>query len=155
LAGYFLDSSVVAKIYHEEVGTPEVERLFLQPDTALFISRLTLVEVQSVFAGKVRTGVLSHADLQLLRRRFLSDIRDGHFQVVAILGAHFQEAETLIHLYGVSQSLRTLDALQLAVAIDLRRRGLAASLVTADKALCRVAGEVGLPTLNPETLGAS
>jgi hypothetical protein len=37
---------------------------------------------------------------------------------------HFKDAERLIRQYGLAQRIRTLDALQLAVALDLRNRGL-------------------------------
>ena len=56
MPGYFFDSSALAKHYHVEVGTAEVDRILQLPDTRHFIARLALVEIRSVFAGKVRTG---------------------------------------------------------------------------------------------------
>ncbi len=50
-------------------------RKMTDPASRHFISRLTVVEIQSVFAKKVRTGVLSLPDFQLLCRRFLADVR--------------------------------------------------------------------------------
>jgi hypothetical protein len=49
----------------------------------------------------------------------------------------------------VDHALRTLDALQLSVALDLRRRDAASELVTSDRILCDVAALEGLPVLNP------
>jgi hypothetical protein len=43
-----------------------------------------------------------------------------------------------------------LDAIQLAVALDLRRRGMLDELVTADRVLLTVAPLEGLPVSNPE-----
>jgi predicted nucleic acid-binding protein len=48
--------------------------------------------------------------------------------------------------------LRTLDALHLAVALDLRRRGILDHFVCGDESLCSIAIEEGLSTLNPAQL---
>jgi len=66
----FFDTSALGKHYHPEVGTSTVDQLLAEPASKHFISRLTVVEIQSVFAKKVRTGVLALADFQLLCRRF-------------------------------------------------------------------------------------
>lgn len=150
MANYFFDSSTVGKHYHVEVGTAEVDRLLQEPGSRQFISRLTVIEVQSVFAGKVRTGIITEADFQLLRRRFLTDVTRRQFHVVRMTGLHFQEAERLLRRHGTSRSLRTLDALQLSVALDLRNRGMLDHFVCADKNLCAVAGLEGLSVINPE-----
>jgi hypothetical protein len=44
--------------------------------------------------------------------------------------------------------LRTLDALQLAVAIDLRSRGPSVTFVCADVVLCALAKSEGLSVIN-------
>src|SRR6516164_2779736 len=92
----FFDTSALGKHYHPEVGTPKVDQLLADPVSRHFISRLTLVEVQAVFAKKVRTGVLALADFQLLYRRFLADVRRRKFQVVRLTNPHFQSAEQLV-----------------------------------------------------------
>ena len=150
MVDYFLDSSAVGKHYHVELGTPEVDRLLKEPGARHFISRLTVIEVQSVFAGKVRMGIITEADFQLLRRRFLTDVTRRQFHVVRVTGFHYQEAERLIKKHAISRSLRTLDALQLSVALDLRKRGMLDHFVCADKNLCVVAGAEGLSVINPE-----
>ena len=63
---------------------------------------------------------------------------------------HFRDAERLIDVYGAHARLRTLDAIQLAVAMELQRLGLAETFVCADKVLCQVAETVGFSVLNPE-----
>ena len=150
MADYFLDSSVLGKHYHAEVGTAKVENVLQEPQARHFISRLTVIELQSVFAGKVRTRTITDADLQLLRARFLHDIATRQFQVIRMTDFHYQEAERLIRKHGSMRSLRTLDALQLAVALDLRRRGALGYFVCADNSLCGVANEEGLSIINPE-----
>jgi len=58
LAAYFFDSSALAKLYHPEIGTPLVDQIIQSADNAIRISRLTVVEVPSVLAIKVRTHFL-------------------------------------------------------------------------------------------------
>ena len=62
MARYFLDSSALVKVYHIEAGSTVVEELVLSSTATLFVSRLSVVEVQSAFAGKVRAGVISAGD---------------------------------------------------------------------------------------------
>ncbi len=50
MAAYFLDSSALAKLYHPEIGTPEIDKIIQTPGAQIRISRLTVVEIPSVFA---------------------------------------------------------------------------------------------------------
>jgi hypothetical protein len=63
---------------------------------------------------------------------------------------HYREAERLIQQHGVRRSLRTLDALQLSVALALHQRMTLDAFVCADQGLCSVAREEGLRIINPE-----
>ena len=59
-------------------------------------------------------------------------------------------ADKLIDVHGLSLALRTLDALHLALALDLQRNGFVDSIMTADRVLCTVAPLEGLPVIDPE-----
>lgn len=146
----FFDTSALGKHYHQEVGTPKVDGFLAEQGARHFVSRLTVVEIQSVFAKKVRTGILSVADFQLLCRRFRKDVRQRTFQVVRLTSPYFQAAEQLIRRLAPAQNLRTLDALQLAVALDLRNHGLVARFIRADQRLSAIAAAEGLSVENPE-----
>jgi hypothetical protein len=150
MPSYFLDTSALGKHYHPEIGTAKVEHLLQEPGARHFVSRLTAVEILSVFAGKVRTGVIAAADFQLLRRRFLTEASRRQFSVVRMTGYHFQEAQRLITKHGPTQGLRTLDALQLSVAFDLRNRGLLDGLVCADQRFIALALTEGFAVIDPE-----
>lgn len=150
MANHFPDTSGLVKHYHPEIGSAEVDRLWADPGAHLCLSRLSVVETVSVFARKVRTGLISAADFGLLRRRFFADLRASRPAVVRILARHFQEADRLLQTHGLTHGLHTLDALQLAVALDLRARGMVDQLVTADRVLVTVAGLEGLGAFNPE-----
>jgi predicted nucleic acid-binding protein len=95
-------------------------------------------------------GDIGKDEFQLLRRRLLMDVAVRVFLVVRVEDRHYQEAERLIEKHGRNQKLRTLDALQLSVALDLRHRGMLDYFVCADKDLCEVAKSEGLAVINPE-----
>ena len=46
----FLDTSALAKLYHEQPGSDYVERILNRPGSKGIASRLSLVEMESVFA---------------------------------------------------------------------------------------------------------
>jgi predicted nucleic acid-binding protein len=83
-----------------------------------------------------------------MARRFFDT--SALLMVVRLTGFHLQEAERLVRRKGISASLRTLDALQLAVALDLRKRYGLAEFVCADKRLCNMAAAEGLSVNDPE-----
>jgi len=152
LAAYFFDSSALAKFYHPEVGTPEVDRIFRTPGIQVRISRLTVVEIPSVFAIKVRTRFISREDARLLVRQFQEDIVAQKFLVTAIREPEFAVAERLLEQYAFDLRLRALDAIQIAVALGLKSQGLVDQFVAADKVLCEVATLEGFAVLNPERM---
>jgi predicted nucleic acid-binding protein len=147
---YFLDTSAFAKLYHEEVGSQFVERLIEEAQSAGIVSRLALVEIESMLATKVRTGHLNPSGQLLARRRILADISQARIQVASPMEEyHYQSARRLLERHGVTMGLRTLDALQLAVALELHRTGLVSAMVAADQRLCQVAEAAGCPTIQP------
>ena len=150
MARYFFDSSALAKLYQSETGSAKVEALFREPNRSIIISRLTVLEINSVFARRTRMGDLTAVDATSLRNHFLNDIASGAFTVVAVTDGHYSEAERLIIRYGMTENLRTLDALQLAVALDVHRRGPLNSMLVADRTLVGVAAAEGLSVINPE-----
>ena len=147
----FLDTSALAKHYHPELGSAEIDRLWADSTRGLFISRLSALEIVSVFAGKVRAGVISIADFDALRRRFSADLtKTKRLNGIRLLVSHYQEAERLLRQHGPARRLRTLDALQLAVALDLHRENVIQRVVAADRDLLAVAAFEGLGVLDPE-----
>lgn len=150
MAGHFVDTSALAKLYHDEAGSAYVEDLVLQSGAIIIISRVAVVEVQSVFARKVRSGVIDADDAVRLRKLFLEDMASQIFRVIELTRGHYAGAAELIQRHGISLGLRTLDSLQLAVALSLHRRGAVESVVASDKILCKVAGVEGMPVIDPE-----
>jgi uncharacterized protein len=150
MPSYFFDSSALAKAYRQESGTSRVAAILAEANSHFFISSLTAVEFQSVFAQKVRAGLLTPADFQLLRRKFGGDVRARRLLVKGMLRRHQRVAEKLIVTHGPLRRLRTLDALQLAIAMELRERGTVEHFVVADQHLAEVARLEGVPVINPD-----
>ena len=63
---------------------------------------------------------------------------------------HFKDADRLIGQYGLTRGIRTLDALQLSVVLNLQQRGMIDQLVSSDKQLLSVAAAEGIPVFDPE-----
>lgn len=151
MPGAFLDTSALAKHYHLEIGTPVVDQLWNDSSRELYVSRLSALEMSSVFAGKVRAGAIAIADFDALRRRFTADLtKTKRLHCVRLLVRHYRDAERLLHQQGAVRRLRTLDALQLAVAIELHQMNVINLFVSADRDLLATVKALGVPVLDPE-----
>lgn len=84
MSAYFFDTSALAKLYHPEIGTPKVVEIVEAVGAQIRISRLTVVELRSVFAIKVRTQVVTQEDVSLLLRQFQEDVVSRKFHVFAV-----------------------------------------------------------------------
>ena len=94
--------------------------------------------MESVLAIKVRTGEIDQQDVEIARRCLRADLTQRRLLVgPPIHTRHCHTARILLVKYGVAEGLRTLDALQLAIALDLKQMGQIAVIVTADQRLCR------------------
>jgi len=148
--GFFVDTSALAKLYHRELGSAYLERLLLNSGTRFWISRLSIVEMESVFAIKVRSGQLDISNLAIARRRLRADLAQKRIFVgPPTTEKHFAEARRLLAQYAVAEGLRTLDS-QLAVALDLWQAGLVQTMLAADQRICRVARLGGCPAVDPQ-----
>lgn len=151
---YFFDTSAIVKYYHSETGTQQVSAILAEPESEIRISSLGFLEIQSAFAMKVRSGMLDRQTALMLRSRFLLDIAAGEIEVWSVVSQHFAAAERLVQRHSYASRLRTLDALQLAVAMDLASLNLADRMVVADQALALAAESEGLTVINPEASGS-
>ena len=150
MAQYFFDTSAFAKYYHTELGSGRVNAIFAESNRQIRVSSLGVLETQAVFAMKVRTGELHRKAAGTQRAMMMLDIAAGTIVVYGLRADHLATAERLIGRYSFSRPLRTLDSLQLAIALDLSEYHLLDSFVVADKRLSEVASAEGLTVLNPE-----
>jgi predicted nucleic acid-binding protein len=93
--------------------------------------------------------VIDRINSDQLRGLFFADLASGRFKVISVSRWYFRGAERLIRLHAVNRALRTLDALQLAVALELHRRGIVSAVVASDRNLGEVAALEGLPVIDP------
>jgi len=150
LPKYFFDTSALAKLYRQEAGSDFVDRVVSEPDSQHLISRLTIVEMEPVFALKARIGEIDQQAVLIARRRLEADLARRRLLVAAVNDEHFRGARQLLVKHGSVEALRTLDALQLSIALGLKRAGLVTVFVAADQKLCRVATLEGFAVTNPE-----
>lgn len=129
---YFFDTSALVKRYHAEPGSARVREVFSEPTNTIRVSALGVVETLSAFAIKVRSGQISRIAAQVPTNALHADLVSGRIVPYQVNGWHFENAQNLVRRFGYDHRLRALDAIQLSVAMDLRSRGQAASLVTAD-----------------------
>ncbi len=80
------------------------------------------------------------------------DVFRGLVRVVKLDDDHLTEARVLVRKYGYSRRMKTLDAMQLALALDLNRTGELDVFIAADKLLADIATAEGLMVENPEVL---
>jgi predicted nucleic acid-binding protein len=150
MADRFFDTSATVKHYLPEIGTAKVDSLLAEVSARHFLSELGVVELQSVFARQVRTGQITVADFALFRGRFLADIASGLWTVLPVTGRDFHFAQQPLARHGLTRSLRTLDAIQLAVAVAQHATAPLHAFVCADLNLNHLASSDGLAVLNPE-----
>ena len=149
MAQYFFDTSALAKYYHTEAGSKEVLDIFGEPGCIVRVSSLGILEAQSVFAMKVRSHETSEEAGLKQRALLMADVASGRLLVHELRDEHFASAAKLIERHGFNRQIRTLDALQLAVALELAQRKFIDMFVLSDKRLADVAQLEGLTVVNP------
>ena len=146
---YFFDTSALVKRYHQEIGTEIVDTAFEDQDAVKLISDISVIEFYSAFAKKTRMGEITQEDFRDTIRALGQDIRSGSFELAALNDNDKKEAATLIEKHGLSKSLRTLDAMQLAV---MKRFGCQSinRVYCADRPFVAVIEAEGFSVTNPE-----
>ena len=145
-----VDTSALVKYYHPEVGSPRVIAIADDPANILFISRIGLVEIHSALARKVRLGELQVPAFQQSIRRFYAELRERKFRLIRPASVHERQAIRLLVRKGLTFPLRTLDALQLSIALWLKDQQQLNHFLCADAKLCDAAQQEGLSVINPE-----
>ena len=137
---YYIDTSVLVAYYCPESISETAEKLILSSKRPC-ISSLTEVELASALSRKVREKNLSPDDGNKIFNQFQSHLEQSLYGLTTVEDRHYQTAKTWIVQF--STSLRTLDALHLAIAAegDL-------TLLTADKHLAISAKHFGIDVVN-------
>jgi len=107
----------------------------------IYICELALVEFASALRRKVRLRELREKDRSLIWESFTGDLESSNVELVDVSGEDFVSAADMIFKHGRRHSLRTLDALQAATALNLEGF---AYFLTADQTLAKIAPKLGL-----------
>jgi predicted nucleic acid-binding protein len=142
---YFFDTSALIKLYHREAGTAVLDKLIKAATPQIVISDLCLIEMTSALAKQLRTRAIRRKTFTAALTAFESDV--SKFEVVEIDKRIKTSASALIKQLGTTEGLRTLDALQLAAALNAARVAPLDLFIVADKALAAIATKQGLKVL--------
>lgn len=138
MTGPYLDTSALAKWYLNEPFSEEFSA-FIQEQTTAAISRLTVVEFRCLLARRRRAREITKAIEARVYAAFEKDIGAGFLVVYPVADEHLVGALALISKLG-RYSLRTLDALHLAIAQGIQCHQLA----TADRTMANAGKAAGL-----------
>jgi len=127
----FLDTSSVLKLYHYESGTETLNAALSQGVEEIYLSELARLEFRSAIWKKTRTGEIDIEAANAVITCFQQD--EIKFQWIYLETDVIQQAEELLMKYG-GTGLRTLDAIQLASALTLKKQQ-NVRFFTADKLL--------------------
>ena len=93
---YFYDTSGVIKLYHQEVGTDWVERIFNDSNNTIIISELSTVEFSSTLAKKVRMQEITTEAKEEALKNFRKDCRE-RFIINPLDTTTVKKAKEIIH----------------------------------------------------------
>jgi uncharacterized protein len=133
----YIDTSALAKWYLNEPQSENFEN-FIARQTSAAIGRLTLVEFRCLLARRRRAGEITKSIEAKVYDTFADDIRAGVFAVHPLHDDHALAAVRLITRLN-NHPLRTLDALHLAIALELE----AQTLATADRIMASAGKDLG------------
>jgi len=123
----------------------EQVQVFLRDQIKPAISFLTEVELFSAIARKVRMGDLSRKNGGRILAKFLSHLNSDLFSLTPVEPNHWQLPRGWLGLFDTS--LRTLDALHLAIASAEEYE-----LVTSDQHLIQAAKKLGVKIRTMEAI---
>jgi predicted nucleic acid-binding protein len=135
----YIDTSVLVAYYCPERLSGKAE-VFLTAHIQPAISALTELELFSAISRKVREKGMDHKDAGRVTARFVAHLDNHYYTFLPVEAHHFRLARDWIGMFKLS--LRTLDALHLAIASS---QGF--SIVTTDKTLSKSAKGLGLDSI--------
>ena len=135
----FIDTSALVKYYYPEEESERIEGQILKA-RHIYISGLSITEMASALMKKVRNRELTKTQEMLIWNAFMDDLQAGQVELIYPDERHFYKASDIVREFGAEYGIKTLDALQLAVAHGLG----AVKFLCADKILLKLAAEMGI-----------
>jgi predicted nucleic acid-binding protein len=149
---YFLDSSALVKRYVQEIGTAWVRNITRRNSSnVIYVAHITAVEVTCAVARRRKGKTLKPRRASSILHRFRQHLA-GRYTVIEVTPDLLDDAMRL----GNTHSLRAYDAVQLAVALEVKRSHQAGgsssvTLVSADQVLNDAAMAEGLIVDDPRS----
>ena len=134
----YLDTSALAKLYVQEAESDDLDSALIGRRD-LLISELTLTELTSAIARRVREGEIEASIARRIYQQLFRDVRAGEYRLLDLTSATHREAERLLLTIGRHAPIRAGDSLHLAVAALADAR----TLVTYDRQMHAVASTLG------------
>lgn len=150
MSHYYLDASALVKRYVDEPGSDWLRATIALAQPPLsFTSRMTIVEVISAFARRVRDGSLTYEEFATARDAFQGDCLN-EYQIMPPTMTVIDLTCTLLEQHP----LRAYDAVHLATALGAQQFLVAQSypsltFLSADDRLNHAAAAEGLAVDNP------
>lgn len=135
----FLDTSSLIKLYHDEPDTERVEQILSIGLDGIYLSELSVLEFRSAMWKKVRTNDITETQALEAIECFKDDFKNYNW--IKLNTSIVNSASKLLSKYG-KRGLRTLDSIQFASALKLRKRN--CIYKTADILLAELFNEEGL-----------
>ncbi len=145
----YLDTSALIKLYHQEDGSDKLTAFLKQyaGNLTISVSDISPIEFHSAFLRRVRMNEISLQDVQPIFEALRIDLIN--YNIAEVDSSVKQIALELLDRCAAQQSLRTLDALQLAAAILSHRFLPIDFFIAADSKLLNVAQSY-FPVFNPQ-----
>ncbi len=134
----YVDTSALAKWYLNEPRSEDFAK-YIQAERRVAISRLTVVELRCLLGRRRRARHLTTALEREILQAFQSHVQHGFLTVHRLEDHHALRADELIEQLK-EEPLRTLDALHLAITLDLGCQRIA----TADRVMATAATKLGI-----------
>lgn len=148
---YFADTSALVKRYITEIGSGYIRALVATPESTLYQTFLTPLEIVSAFYRRQRMKELSEEEVTLALQAYRAHSHQAYV-LVPYSEVLMNTAETLLARYP----LRPLDAIQLASALAVKSTFPMAdtplTFLSADDRLIAIAQQEHLLTENPNSL---
>ena len=138
MTALYVDTSALAKWYLNEPRSEDFEK-YIQAEQDVVISRLTVVELRCLVGRRRRARHLTAVLEREILQAFQADVQRGFLTVHRLEDHHALRADELIEQLK-EEPLRTLDALHLAITLDLGCQRIA----TAGRVMATAATKLGI-----------
>lgn len=139
----YVDTSSLFAFYINESRSSEVQQI-LSSSEQIILSSLTRIEFLSSLKKRHRINEITSTTVEKIYAMFLEHIKGSVFELLVPTEKTFQVAEKV--LKETQTSLRTLDALHLAIAFENKT-----SLYTYDLVLLNAAKELNIGIIEPHS----